>query len=190
MVSGGERRAAPDPAAISFRPLQVADLPQLHRWLTNPRVFRWYGGAPPSSAEVAAKYTPRIAGQSPTKPYLILHAAAPIGYIQTYLVATEPDYAAIVGDSNGAAAIDIFIGEDASAGRGLGATAIRAFLRAIVFSDPALLRCFIDPHPDNSVAVRAYTRAGFRPLRRVDPPPPAEPCLLMSIERAEFEEKW
>ena len=33
----------------------------------------------------------------------------------------------------------------------------------------------------------AYTSAGFRPLRRVDPPPPAEPCLLLCIEREEFE---
>ena len=129
------RKGQSIPEAINFRPLQVADLPQLHRWLTNPRVFRWYGGAPPAFADVEAKYTPRIAGRSPTKSYLILHAAMPVGYIQTYLVATDPDYAAIVGDSNGAAAIDIFIGEDNYAGHGLGAAAIRAFLREMIFSD-------------------------------------------------------
>jgi aminoglycoside 6'-N-acetyltransferase len=92
-----------------------------------------------------------------------------------------------VGDSGGAAAVDMFIGEDASAGRGLGAAALRAFLQESVFSDPALIRCFIDPHPDNSVAIRAYIRVGFSPLRRVDPAPPAEPCLLLSIERTAIE---
>lgn len=182
-----ETRAAPDPARISFRPLQTGDLARLHRWLNNPRIFRWYGGAGPSFAEVEAKYAPRIAGQSPTKPFLILHAGNSIGYIQTYRVADYPDYAALVGDSSGAAAIDIFIGEDTDAGRGLGVAALRAFLREVIFSDPTMIRCFIDPHPDNSVAIRAYTRAGFRPLRRVEPPPPAEPCLLLCIERAEFE---
>ncbi len=187
MQIGSERRAALDPARIGFRALQTGDLALLQRWLTNPRVFRWYGGAGPSFAEVTAKYTPRIAGQAPTKPYLILHAATPIGYIQTYLVASDLDYAAIVGDSSDAAALDLFIGEDGYAGRGLGAAAIHAFLHEIIFSDPSMNRCFIDPHPDNSVAIHAYTRAGFRPLRRVDPPPPEEPCLLMCIERAGFE---
>ncbi len=187
MPTAAETRAALDPQQIGFCPLRASDLVLLHRWLNNPRVFRWYGGAGPAFAEVAAKYTSLIAGQAPAKPYLIVHAATPIGYIQTYLIASDPDYAAIVGDSSGAAAIDLFIGEDRYAGRGLGAAAIRAFLRKIIFSDPALARCFIDPHPDNGVAIRAYTRAGFRPLCRVDPPPPTEPCLLLAIERGEFE---
>jgi aminoglycoside 6'-N-acetyltransferase len=187
MVIEAERQATLDPGGISFRALQTGDLVLLHCWLANPRVFRWYGGAAPAFAEVEAKYTPRLAGQAPTKPCLILHAAKPIGYIQTYLVATDPYYAAIVGDSSAAAAIDIFIGEDEYAGRGLGAATIRAFLRKIIFSDLALDSCYIDPHPDNSVAIRAYTRAGFRPLRRVDPSPPKEPCLLMCIDRAAFE---
>jgi aminoglycoside 6'-N-acetyltransferase len=183
-----DARPAPDPAPFAFRPLATGDLPLLHRWLTNPAVYRWYGGSAPSFAEVAAKYAPRTAGHSPTRPFLILRAGAPIGYIQTYRVAAYPEYAALAGDgAAGAAAIDLFIGEDAQRGRGLGAAILRAFLRAVVFADPAITHCFIDPHPDNTVAIRAYARAGFRPIRRCDPPPPAEPCLLMRLDRAEME---
>lgn len=188
MVIGAERRAGPDPARISFRALQTGDLALLYRWLPNPRVFRWYGGTAQSFAEITAKYAPRTIGQSPTKPYLIIHDDTPIGYIQTYPLASDAEYLALVGERAGAdaAAIDIFIGEDTYAGRGLGAAAVRAFLHDDVFSDPALTRCFIDPHPDNSVAIRAYTRVGFRPLCRVAPPPPAEPCLLLCIKRRGF----
>lgn len=176
-------RTPPRPA-ITFRPLTTDDLPTLHCWLCNPRVYRWYGGMAPLFAEVAAKYAPRIVADSPIHLYLILHHTAPIGYIQSYMVADDPEYAALVGDSRGAAALDVLIGEDARALRGVGAASVRAFLREVIFADPGPSHCSIDPHPENLIAIRAYTRAGFRPLRRLDPPPPAEPCLLMWIERA------
>ena len=173
--------------AITFRPLTSGDLPTLHRWLNNPRVYRWYGGTPPSLAEVAEKYAPRLSAASAVRPFLILHDGAPIGYIQSYLLADDPEYAALVGDAAGAAAVDVLIGEDGSAGWGLGAASVRAFLRAIVFAAAGTTRCYIDPHPDNLTAIRAYTRAGFRPLRRLDPAPPAEPCLLMRIARTDLD---
>ena len=172
---------------LAFRPLATADLPTLHRWLSNPRVSRWYGGSPPASlAEVAETYAPRILAESAVHPFLILHDDTPIGYIQSYLLADAPEYAALVGDAEGAAALDVLIGEDASAGRGLGAASLRAFLRAVVFAAPGTTHCFIDPHPENLIAIRAYTRAGFRPQHRLDPTPPAEPCLPMRIARADL----
>ena len=177
----------PPPSAITFRPLATDDLPLLHRWLNNPRVYRWYGGEAPSFAEVAEQYAPRTLAASAIHPYLILHQTAPIGYIQSYMIADDPEYAALVGDSRGAAALDVLIGEDASALRGLGAASVRAFLDTVIFAASDTTRCFIDPHPDNLIAMRAYTRAGFRPLRRLDPAPPAEPCLLMRIERTDLE---
>ncbi len=40
----------------------------------NPRVYRWYGGAAPTLAEVVAKYAPRTLAASAVRPFLILHA--------------------------------------------------------------------------------------------------------------------
>ena len=175
------------PTAITFRSLRSDDLPTLHRWLSNPRVSRWYGGLPPASlAEVAAKYAPRTLAASSVRPYVILHDDTPIGYIQWYMVADAPEYAALVGDARGAAALDLLIGEDASAARGLGVASLRAFLRTIVFAVPGTAYCYVDPHPENLIAIRAYTRAGFRPQHRLDPTPPAEPCLLMRIARTDL----
>jgi RimJ/RimL family protein N-acetyltransferase len=175
-----------DVTLIDFRRLQSADLPLMHRWLTGPAVSRWYGeGTDQPFAAVEAKYTPRIEGRSPVSPWLINYNGVPIGYIQTYPVAAYAEYAAFTGDNAGAAAIDIFIGEDAYRGRGYGAASLRAFLRAVVFADPQTTHCFIDPHPENAVAIRAYARAGFRALGRVDSTPAGEPCLLMRVDRDE-----
>lgn len=162
------------PPPLAFRPLTTADLPLLQRWLGNPRVYRRYGGAAPTLAEVAAKYAPRTLAASAVRPFPILHAAAPIGYIQSYT---------LVGASAGAAALDVLIGENGSALRGLGAARVRAFLDTVIFVAPGTTRCFVDPHPENLIAIRAYARAGFRPLLRIDPAPPAAPCLPMRIER-------
>jgi aminoglycoside 6'-N-acetyltransferase len=177
------------PPSLAFRPLATADLPTLHRWLSNPRVYRWYGGVPPASfAGVAAKYAPRTLAASAIRPYLILHEGVPIGYIQSYMVADDADYAALVGDdARGAAALDVLIGEDDRAMHGLGAALLRAFLGEVILADPGVARCFVDPHPENLIAIRAYARAGFQPWRRIDPAPPAEPCLLLRIERADIE---
>ena len=184
MVESAQPRPAVGP--IGFRRLRPADLPLMHRWLTNPAVARWYGdGVGQPYAAIEAKYWPRIAGRSPVQPWVILRGETPIGYIQTYPVAAYVEYAAHSGDDAGAAAIDMFIGEDTYRGRGYGAASLRVFLREVVFADPQTSRCFIDPHPENAVAIGAYARAGFRPLRRIDPPPPGEPCLLMRVDRTE-----
>ena len=38
--------------------------------------------------------------------------------IQTYLVSDYPDYAALIGEGEGAAGVDLFIGEEARPGAG------------------------------------------------------------------------
>jgi aminoglycoside 6'-N-acetyltransferase len=173
-----------DPAPLRFRPLALADLPLLHRWLNEPAVARWYG-AGPTYAAVEEKYAPRIAGETPTAPYLILYGDQPIGYIQTYRVADYPAYARYIGAADDASAwgIDLLIGANAYRGRGLGAAALRAFTQEIVFAQLGATACLIDPHPDNAVAIRAYTRAGFRFVRAVAADDSGEPAWLMRLAR-------
>jgi RimJ/RimL family protein N-acetyltransferase len=173
---------APMPSTITFRPLQAADLPLLHRWLLNPAVARWWDGVADYAA-IIAKYTPRIEGLSPTRCYLICDAATPVGYIQTYRPAAYSDYASAIGAADDAASVDVFIGEDSHRWRGFGPLAIRAFLREVVFVDPSITHCLIDPHPDNTVAIRAYQRVGFRIIRHLDDDGSGTPCVLLRIER-------
>ena len=179
--------AAPlDPALIGFRPLALADLPLMHRWLTTPHVARWWYDPEPITLEwVIAKYTPRIAGHVPTHCFVILHDRRPIGFIQTYRLADHPDYDRAVEAGEDAAGVDLFIGEPDAVHRGLGAPVLRRFLAEIVFARWDVASCIIGPEPKNTAAIRAYEKAGFQYLKTVQVGDEPAPEYLMRLARDE-----
>ncbi len=181
----------PDPALVSFRPLETGDLRLMHRWLNTDHVAQWYsvrGVTAPSLDWVTERYMPRITGKDPTRAFVITLGGRPIGYIQAYFIEDQADYAAAVQVPPGAAGVDLFIGEADVVHRGLGADIVRRFLRDIVFGEMQAAWCVIGPQPENRIAIRAYEKAGFRHLKTVRiPGGDAEYEYLMIISRAEFE---
>lgn len=172
---------------ICFQPLTEQDLPLLHRWLNTPLLIDiWNDGESISPEEVAAKYLPRIRGEEPTSPYLILCDEVPIGYIQTYLWSSYPDYQPYLGTDEDSASLDLFIGEEAYRGRGLGPLMLRQFLTEILFTRPATASCIITPEVRNEAALRVYERAGFSRWRVVEPPFEPGPICLMRITPSEL----
>jgi len=150
---------------IRFRPVADADCGLLYSWLCNPAVAKWW--TPPASRnEVVEKYVHRAGENDDFRSYVILLDALPIGYIQSY------------EDGSETVGIDLFIGEDAYRHQGLGATIIRSFLED-VFGRPAIKRCIVDPSPENTIAISAYQKAGFR--RSAQQPDPK--TVLMEVER-------
>jgi RimJ/RimL family protein N-acetyltransferase len=94
----------------------------------------------------------------------------PLGMIQTYLVADYPDYAELIDEPEGVAGVDLFIGEEAMLGRGLGTEMIRRFTEQIVFARPETTAATADPDVRNTTSMRAFEKAGFRSVREfVDP---------------------
>lgn len=132
---------------------------------------------------VRAKYLPRIAGAKDATPYVICHGAAPIGYIQTYAVRPS---AWDLGGVEGGAGLDLFIGEAPLLHRGLGPEILRRFIGEIVFRDPAVRACFIDPSTRNRVAIRAFEKAGFRYFGDAVDPETGKPVRIMRLAREEF----
>ncbi len=180
---------APDPKEISFRRLEVRDLPLMYHWLNeNPLVNDMFAhGRPVVYEEMAATYTARIRREKPTEPYLILCGGAPIGYIQTYLWRDYPEYSCHLNLREEAASLDLFIGEEDYLHEGLGRPILQAFLRQIVFADRSVASCVITPEVRNEGALRAYEKAGFRRLRLMDDHPDEEqPIMLMRIGREEI----
>ncbi|MFN0124800.1 MAG: GNAT family N-acetyltransferase [Blastocatellia bacterium] len=170
---------------IDFQPLRLSDLPRMHKWRNTSFVMRWYGGEPCSYEDIVARYAPRVRGETPTRGFLIRQGGEPIGYIQTYRIVDHPDYARHVAVEDGAAGLDLFIGEAGYIHRGLGALVIRQFLREVVFADPAIACCVIGPEANNRAAIRAYEKAGFQYLKTVRMPGEPQPEYLMWIEREE-----
>lgn len=140
----------------TFRPLRPTDLVRLHRWLNQPHVALWWGGAIEASA-VEAKYRPRIARPVAVAPYLGLLGDQPMGYLQL----NRTDLPACYGP--GTVGLDAFLGDADSLGKGLGAEMIGSFVRTVVFDDPKVTVCVVDPDPANTRAIMGFTRAGFQP---------------------------
>ncbi|HEY3316401.1 MAG TPA: GNAT family N-acetyltransferase [Bacillota bacterium] len=164
--------------------MALEDLPLLHGWINSDGIRQiWNQGAARSLDEITAKYGPRISGQVPTDPYLILLNGTPIGYIQTYLWRDHPSYAVHLKLTEEAASLDLFIGEERWRGRGLGPVVLNRFLKEGVFARPGVVSCVITPEEGNTAAIRAYEKAGFRHLRTVDIPGEPGPVHLMRIGR-------
>lgn len=99
--------------------------------------------------------------------YIVYGDDRPIGYIQLYNAHDFPrqDNAALVKLPDSLAALDIFIGEGAFLGKGLGSRIIKQFLSEYV--DPHYGACFVDPDRANIRAIRAYEEAGFKKIKMI-----------------------
>jgi RimJ/RimL family protein N-acetyltransferase len=172
-----------EPARIEFRLLREADVPLMHRWLNGGEVLRWYWREPATLAEIEQEYLPRVDGQTNVLAMIAEIDGRAAGYVQRYFPRDHPDYWGRQSLPHDTAGIDLFIGEPDLQHRGLGPLMIRAALRDVVFSDPTIWRCIVDPHPANLIAIRAYEKVGFKYLREIGPPDHCESAILMMIER-------
>jgi RimJ/RimL family protein N-acetyltransferase len=149
--------------------MESDDLRLVHGWLSRPHMRRWWGGRE-SYEEIAERYLSAIEGKKPTDLYIALLDDEPIGFVQTYLVSDYPDYAALVGAGEGVAGVDLFIGDAALTGQGIGSEILRRFVDEIVFASPTTTSCLADPDVRNVASIRAFEKAGFRVVKEfVDP---------------------
>ena len=164
---------------ITFPALTVDDLPRLREWLNTPHVYEWWGvsSGPGSLGGLGAdtatdsqdyeKYAPGLdPGAAGTRRHIITVDGTAVGLIQWYALADEPEYATVIGETApGGAGIDLFIGEPTRVNRGLGSEVLDAFVREVVFADPAITHAVGAPHPDNARSCRAFEKAGFVQVR-------------------------
>jgi aminoglycoside 6'-N-acetyltransferase len=163
---------------ITFRPLARTDLRLLRQWLNTPHVYAWWGagcgegalGGPGGDAatqdQVEKKYGPTIDGGGTTHRFVIEVEAAPIGLIQWYRLSDFPDYARDIGEEPaGCAGLDLFIGEVAALGRGVGSDALRLFVASVVFRHRDISRVAGGPASNNVRSIRAFEKAGFTRVR-------------------------
>jgi len=168
---------------IHFRNLCLDDLAHLHRWLNLDFVSCWYGKRTYTYLEIKEKYEPRIKGETPVDPYLILCDDIPIGYIQAYKISALPDYNRYIQADEHTVGIDMLIGERTYLHKGFGSAALRNFVTHIIFQHADVDQCIIGPDPKNKAAIRAYHKAGFQYLKTIQIPDQDESEYLMRIDR-------
>ncbi|HKC92022.1 MAG TPA: GNAT family N-acetyltransferase, partial [Candidatus Limnocylindria bacterium] len=159
------------------------DLTLVRRWLLQPHVKRWWddGVKTPYPDASIEDYREAIQGKDPTYHYLALIDSRPIGMLQHYRIGDDPEYAAALALGEDAIGVDLFIGELDLIGRGHGPVMLRQFLREIAFPFHGIEVCVIGPSVKNLAAIRAYEKAGFRPLREVQIQGESDPEFLMRL---------
>jgi aminoglycoside 6'-N-acetyltransferase len=154
-----------DPAALRFRPLELEELPLLHRWMYAPHAQRWWSRNR-TVDDVIAQYTPSIAGEIPIHALMVAYDAAPIGVVEWIRFGHFPSLMQAYGVADPeAVGCGVLIGEESFAHHGLGGPMVCRFLREVPFRDPRCNACFIDPERENLAAIRAYEKAGFHFVR-------------------------
>jgi aminoglycoside 6'-N-acetyltransferase len=127
-----------------LRPLAAADAAELRRILLTPEVARWWDvpddGFPLTDDPDATRLVVEVDG-------------AVAGMIQ-FAEELEPKYRH--------ASIDLFL-DPALHGRGIGTEAVRQVVRLLT-GERGHHRITIDPAAANTAAIRAYEKAGFRPV--------------------------
>ncbi|GAB2617526.1 GNAT family protein [Streptomyces capparidis] len=133
---------------VVLRPADERDVPALARIRAEPEVYaRWQGGA-----DLVAAVTDDLR-DADHRSLAIEYGGRVVGAIQWW-EEDEPDYRH--------AGIDIYLDPKVH-GRGLGTDAVRTLARHLV-DDHGHHRLTIDPAVDNAAAIRAYEKAGFRPV--------------------------
>lgn len=168
---------------ITFRRLAETDLVLLHRWLETPHVRAHWSDEPRTLDAIAASYLPMIRGDDPTHAFVALVDDVPVGYLQTYRIDDNPDYARHIDVGADAAGVDMLIGEPAYVHRGRGAELLRRFVDEIVWSVTSARSCWIGPAIDNTIAIRAYEKAGFIYQKTIEVPGERLPEYLMVLTR-------
>jgi aminoglycoside 6'-N-acetyltransferase len=145
-----------------FRPMSVADLPMVRRWLEAPHVAQWWRDPDEQFALVSEDLNHSAMDQ-----FVVTADDRPFAYLQCY----DPTAWSNNGLGThplGTRGIDQFIGEPDMIDRGHGSALIRSFVDGLLKNGTP--RVVTDPDPENFRAVRAYEKAGFQKVSLVDTP--------------------
>jgi aminoglycoside 6'-N-acetyltransferase len=134
--------------------MRPQDLPMLAEWLREPTVARWFTENDEINDLAAQLTDARIRQQ------IVLLHNRPIAYVQDYDIHGFKDHP-LRFLPKGSRGIDTLIGAASDQGHGYGSAYLMQLLAEMRRADvPAF---GIDPHPQNSAAIRAYGKVGFRP---------------------------
>ena len=158
---------------VALRPLTRQDLPVLGRWLREPLVHEWWHeeSAP---EQLERRYGNAINGIEPTELRIGELAGRPVGFVQWYRFADEPEYAAelaaVVRLPGDAWSLDYLVGQQTDRGRGVGTGLVAAAL-----AEMGPVPVVVPVHATNAASAGVLLRNGFRPAAtaQLEPDNPA-----------------
>jgi aminoglycoside 6'-N-acetyltransferase len=154
MTDAYSRRVPPEPLhgdGAVVRPATLDDAEMLVQWHLDPDVVRYWDDRTFTSDEMATRLARPLVDS-----YIVEADGEPVGYLQAWFGATV--------DTCG---LDMFLIPPAR-GRSLGPDAARTLARYLI-AHAGRTRVTVDPYLWNEHAVRAWHKAGFRPVRECEP---------------------
>jgi acetyl CoA:N6-hydroxylysine acetyl transferase len=154
------------------------DLALLHSWMNDPEVARFWRMSWPFE-EIAA-YLQRQDRSAHSAAYLGELDGVPMSYWELYRADLDPlaqHYVARAHD----AGLHLLLGPAECRGRGLAVSLLRAVSSWQLDADPDATRVVAEPDAENTRAIRAFERAGFR--HTVDLDLPSKRAALMIRDR-------
>lgn len=149
------------PTSVRLRRATLADAPTLSRWSRDRDVIAATTDDPDADAAFGgADWAEELAADCEHSFHLIAEEdGRPVGAMQVVDPHLEPTH--YWGPIEpGLRAIDVWIGDAADRGRGLGARMMRE-AHALCFADPSVSAIVIDPLESNARAIRFYLRLGY-----------------------------
>ncbi len=157
-----------DPGPISFVPVESSHYPLLRAWLGESHIQEWWG----NPEEELGFIRDMAEGRDSTRPFLIAVKGSPVGYIQYWFIGHHQneqwikDNPWLLEFPSEAVGVDLSIGCPKQLSKGIGSTALSTFVSVLREKGHATI--IIDPDRSNERAVRAYTKAGFRPVPHLE----------------------
>lgn len=143
------------------------DLPDIHRWMNDPAVARYWELNGP--IERVADHVAEQRAAAHTDAYLARLAGRAIGYWEVYRAAEDrlAEYYPALRDDVG---VHFLIGELDCRGIGLGTLLLRVVCDAIQTRSAGPCRIVAEPDARNVASVRAFRAAGFEASGNIDLP--------------------
>ena len=152
----------------------------LRSWLAEPHMRQWWGDPDIEFGFIRDM----VEGRDTTRPFVIEVDGEAVGYIQYWFIGHHQNEAWIRDNPwlaelpSDAVGVDLSIGVAALLSQGIGSAALRAFADRLLADGHETI--VIDPDPENTRAVRAYEKAGFRAIPHLKGRTPG--VLLMQFD--------
>ena len=142
---------------IELSPLTVDHAPAMVAVLSDPSLYEFTGGTPPTLEELTARYARQTVGHSPDGSeqwlnWVVLLDSTPVGYVQATVVGDSAEIAWVISPS--------------VQGRGLATEAARAMVGLLTAA--GVRRLVAHVHPDHAASARVAERLGLRPTDVVE----------------------
>lgn len=149
-------------AFLTLQPFTTGHMGLLERWLDCEHVKPWF----PDKEDVLTHAQDPAEGAQQA---IIYYRRVPLGYIRWQLVdARALETLGLEGIPDGAADVDLFIGEDSQRGQGIGPRALTVLCQRLASRGDVPL-VGLTSSVDNQPAHRAFEKAGFSILTRYSP---------------------